>query len=77
LAVYHHRMGLFRFRAKKDREKAPAELVTEQTSPVQSQPETTRRQVAAETRPDPDQPGWGRSIGEAIGKAREDRTSQQ
>ncbi|HSR84291.1 MAG TPA: hypothetical protein VLM11_08930 [Streptosporangiaceae bacterium] len=70
-------MGLFRFRGKKNREKAPAELVTEHPSTVQAQPEATRRQVAAETRPNPDQPGWGRSIGQAIGKARDDRTSQQ
>jgi hypothetical protein len=31
----------------------------------------------AETRPDPDQPGWGRTIGQAISKAREESSSQE
>jgi hypothetical protein len=37
-------------------------------------PQAARRQVAAEARPDPDKPGWGRTIGQQIGKAREDRS---
>jgi hypothetical protein len=39
-------------------------------------PQAGRRKVTAEARPDPDKPGWGRTIGQQIGKAREDRASQ-
>jgi hypothetical protein len=70
-------MGLFRSRARKNREKAAAaELLTEQTRTVAASAETARREVTAEARPNPDQPGWGRTIGQAIGKAREDRADQ-
>jgi hypothetical protein len=69
-------MGLFRSRARKNREKAAAELLKEQTRTVEAPAEAARREVTAETRPDPDQPGWGRTIGQAIGKAREDRAGQ-
>jgi hypothetical protein len=70
-------MGLFRSRARKNREKAAAaELLTEQTRTVAAAPEAARREVTAEARPNPDQPGWGRTIGQAIGKAREDRADQ-
>jgi hypothetical protein len=70
-------MGLFRSRARKNREKAAAaERLTEQTRTVAAPPETARREVTAEARPNPDQPGWGRTIGQAIGKAREDHADQ-
>ncbi len=65
-------MGLFRNRASKKREKA-AKLLEEQTSAVNAQREGERREVTAEARPNPDEPGWGRTIG----KAREDRASQE
>jgi hypothetical protein len=71
-AVYHQAMGLFRNRARKKREKAASGLVEEQTTTVTPQPEVARREVTAEARPNPDQPGWGRTIGQQIGKARED-----
>jgi hypothetical protein len=73
-------MGLFRIRARKNREKAAAALAAEeavvklpaeQTAPS-APAEAARREVTAETRPNPDQPGWGRIAGQAIGKARED-----
>jgi hypothetical protein len=73
-------MGLFR-RVRRNREKpaatliadeAPARLPEEQTPPT-APVEVTRREVSAEARPNPDQPGWGRIAGQAIGKAREDR----
>jgi hypothetical protein len=70
-------MGLFRSRARKNREKAAAELPKEQSRTVTAQQEVARRQVTAEARPNPDQPGWGRTIGHEIGKAREDRTGQE
>ena len=61
-AVYNRAMGLFRSRARKNREKAAAELLKEQTRTVKAQSEVARREVAAEARPNPDQPGWGRTI---------------
>jgi hypothetical protein len=70
--VYHRAMGLFRSRARKNREKAAANLVEAQTAPT-APAEVPRREVTAEARPDPDQPGWGRIAGQALGKAREDR----
>jgi hypothetical protein len=69
-------MGLFRSRARKNREKAADGLLEEQTSTVTAQAEVSRREVTAESRPDPDRPGWGRTIGLEIGKARGDRASQ-
>jgi hypothetical protein len=69
-------MGLFRSRARKNREKVAAELLTEQTRTVESQAEIARREVTAEARPNPDRPGWGRTIGQEIGKAREDHAGQ-
>ncbi len=77
LSVYDPDMGLFRNRAKKKREKVAVELLTEQTVPVTAAVEVAPRKVSAEARPDPDQPGWGRALGQAIGKAREDRASQE
>ena len=65
-------MGLFRNRARKKREKAAPGLAAEQPAPVTTEPETARREVTAEVRPNPDQPGWGRTLGQQIGKAHED-----
>ena len=69
-------MGLFRSRAKKNREKAAAALLEKQTMTVTAPAEVAPREVTAEARPNPDQPGWGRTIGQQIGKARGDRASQ-
>jgi len=69
-------MGLFRSRARKKREKAAAELLTEQARAVKAERQIARREVTAEERPNPDQPGWGLTIGQEIGKARENRASQ-
>jgi len=70
-------MGLFRNRAKKKREKAAAELPVEPASTAEAHVEVGRREVTAEARPNPDEPGWGQVIGQQIGKAREDRAGQQ
>lgn len=56
---------------------AAAEVRTEQTGAAEAQAVAVRRKVTAEARPDPDQPGWGRTIGQQIGKAREDRACQE
>jgi hypothetical protein len=66
-------MGLFRNRARKNREKAAASLPQEQAR-VTAQAQGGRRAMTTEERPNPDQPGWGRAIGQQIGKARDDRT---
>jgi hypothetical protein len=57
-------MGLFRNRARKKREQAAPGLVEQRTRTVETRPEVPRREVVAETRPDPDQPGWGRTLGQ-------------
>jgi len=68
-------MGLFRSRARKAREKAAAELLETQVKAAKPE-DAPRREVTAKARIDPDQPGWGRVIGQEIAKAREERSSQ-
>jgi hypothetical protein len=70
-------MGLFRSRASKKREKEAAKLQEEQSRAATAQAEVPRQAVIAEARPNPDQPGWGRTTGQTIGKAREDRASKE
>jgi hypothetical protein len=74
-AGYDHAMGLFRSRARRNREKAAAQLVNEQATTTNAVPQLTSREVTAETRPNPDQPGWGRAIGQQISKDRGGRAS--
>ena len=62
-------MGLFR----RNRKKAAATPLTEQTAVGTEQAETKRREVTTEARPNPDQPGWGQIAGQAIGKTRQNR----
>ena len=71
-AVYDHTMGLFRRRSKNNREKAAAGLLKEETTTAERPAEAARTQVTAEARPNPDQPGWGRIIGQEIGRSREE-----
>jgi hypothetical protein len=75
--VYNDAMGFFRRRAKKDRGKAAAELLKEQSRTARAQTEVAPREATTEARPNPDQPGWGETIGQQIGKAREERASQE
>ena len=70
-------MGLFHRRAKKNREKAAAELLKEQATTAKAQTEVAPREAASEARPDPDQPGWGETIGQQIGKTRKEGASQE
>jgi hypothetical protein len=70
-------MGLFRSRTKKKREKGAAEFPAEPARAAGAQAEAVPREVTAEARPNPDEPGWGQAIGQQIGKAREDRASQE
>ena len=68
-AAYDHAMGLFRSatglfrsRAGKNRERVAAELLDEQTRTVKAQPEVGPQEVKREARPNPDEPGWGRTV---------------
>jgi len=61
MGLFRSAMGLFRGRGGKDREEA-AGLPQEQTTTVRAQPGAGPREVKREARPNPDQPGWGRSI---------------
>ena len=72
-AVYHRAMGLFRNRAKKNREKAAADLPKEPDQTAKEQVEVARPEVTAEQRPNPDQPGWGMALGQEIGRTRAGR----
>jgi hypothetical protein len=62
MGLFRSAMGLFRGRAGKDREKAAAELLNEQSRTVKAQPVAAPREVRREARPDPNMPGWGRAI---------------
>ena len=77
MGLFRSAMGLFRSGAKKDPEKAAAEPLKEQSRAVTAQAEVARREVKSEARPNPDVPGWGQTIGQEIGKAREDRASHE
>jgi hypothetical protein len=48
----------------------------ELAGPAVADPGAGRREVAAERRPNPDQPGWGRALGQELGRARESRPGQ-
>ena len=76
MGLFRSAVGLFRGRARKDREEA-AGLPEEQARTVKAPTEVARGEVKFEARPNPDNPGWGRTIGQEIGKAREDRTSEE
>ena len=63
MGLFRTAMGLVRSRAGNNREKAAAaELPNEQTRTVKAQPVVVPREVKREARPDPDKPGWGRTI---------------
>jgi hypothetical protein len=62
MGLFRSAMGLFRSSAGGNREDAAAELPDEQTSTVKAQPVVVPREVKREARPDPDKPGWGRTI---------------
>lgn len=93
MGLFRNAVNLFRGRARndreevaaelltgqaiKDREEVAAEVLTGQAEVVTAQPVVADREVKREVRPDPNKPGWGRTIGQEIGKARGDRASQQ
>ena len=62
MSLFRNAMGLFRGRAGNKREKAAAELPNEPAETVKAQPVIAPREVKREARPNPDEPGWGRTI---------------
>ena len=62
MGLFRSAMGLFRGRAGKNREKAAAGLPNEPARAVKARPEVAPREVKREARPNPDEPGWGRTI---------------
>jgi len=77
MGLFRSAVGLFRGKARKDREEAAAELPKEQARTVEAPAEVAREEAKFEARPNPDSPGWGRAVGQEIGKAREDGASQE
>jgi hypothetical protein len=62
MGLFRSAMGLFRSGAGKNREEAAAGLPKEQARTVKAQPQVAPREVKREARPNPDEPGWGRTI---------------
>jgi hypothetical protein len=59
------------------REEGAAGLLDQQAATVAAQPAAAGRELKREARPNPNKPGWGLSIGQEAGKAREDGASQE
>jgi hypothetical protein len=66
-------MGLFRSWARKNQKKAAVKPSDKLPDVGATKEQIERRDLTAEARPDPDQPGWGRIVGQTISKAREGR----
>jgi hypothetical protein len=62
MGLFRSAMGLFRSGAGKNREEAAPVLPDEQARTVKAQPQVAPREVKREVRPNPDEPGWGRTI---------------
>ena len=77
MGLFHSAVGLFRGRTRKDREEAADGLLEEQATTARAPAEVARQEVKFEARPNPDNPGWGQTVGQEIGEAREDRASQE
>jgi hypothetical protein len=58
------------------REEGAAGLLDQQAATVTAQPAVAGREVKREARPNPNKPGWGLSIGQEVGKARDDGASR-
>ena len=59
------------------REEEAAGLLDQQPAPVTRQLAPAGREVKREARPNPNKPGWGLSIGQEAGQAREDGASRE
>ncbi len=59
------------------REEGATGLLDQQAATATTQLAAAGREVKREARPNPNKPGWGLSIGQEAGKAREDGTSRE
>jgi hypothetical protein len=59
------------------RQEVAAGLLDQQAATVTTQLAAAAREVKREARPNPNKPGWGLSIGQEVGKAREDGASRE
>lgn len=59
------------------REEVAAGLLDQQAATVTTQLAAAGREVKREARPNPNKPGWGLSIGQEVGKPREDGASRE
>ena len=59
------------------REEGAAGLLDQQAATVTAQPAAVGRELKREARPNPNKPGWGLSIGQEAGNAREDDASRE
>ena|ERR1700722_15725659 len=59
------------------REEGAAGLLDQQAATVTAQLAAAGREVKREARPNPNKPGWGLSIGQEVGKPREDGASRE
>jgi hypothetical protein len=59
------------------REEGAAGLLDQQAATVTAQLAVAGREVRREARPNPNKPGWGLSIGQEVGKARDDGASRE
>ena len=59
------------------RDEEAAGLLDQQAATVTTQLSAAGREVKREARPNPNKPGWGLSIGQEAGQAREDGASRE
>jgi len=59
------------------REEGAAGLLDQQAATVTAQPAAVGRELKREARPNPNKPGWGLSVGQEVGKARDDGASPE
>ena len=59
------------------REEGAPGLLDQQAATVTAQLAAAGREVKREARPNPNKPGWGLSIGQEVGKARDDGASRE
>jgi hypothetical protein len=59
------------------REEGAAGLLDQQAATVTTKLAAAGREVKREARPNPNKPGWGLSVGQEIGKGREDDASRE
>ena len=77
MGFFRSAIEFFRGGARKHRDEGAAELLDQQAATVTAQPAVAGREVKREARPNPNKPGWGLSIGQEVGKGRDDGASRE